>query len=259
VGEWTFKLRLARNEASWAATDYPKGTMGLEAECTVRLGRKKHTGTAMLDAESLAFRGDIELKLAFEAIRSVHVEGDELVAASGDQEARFELGKSVAERWTKLIKIPRELFEKLEVGPSSHVAVVDIADPVLITGLRERTASVSEGRVAPGTPVIFFGAETRDALRKILLLRARLTDTGVLWLVLPKGPKAIAEADVIHAVREASLVETKVVPVSRTHVARKCVIPPEFQGKPARRPPIVSLPPPAPKASSTDERAAAKK
>jgi hypothetical protein len=234
--------------------------MGLEAECTLRLGRKKHTGTAVLDAESLAFRGDIEFKLTFEAVRSVHVDGDELVASSGEQEVRFELGKTVAERWTKLIKLPRELFEKLEIGPSSNIAVVDIADPLLVTGLRERTASVSEGRVAPGTPVIFFGAETRDALRKLLLLRARLTDTGVLWLVLPKGAKAIAEADVIHAVREASLVETKVVPISRTHVARKCVIPPEFQGKPARRPPIVSLPPPPPpNAPEVEEKTAAKK
>jgi len=254
-----FGLRLARNEASWAAADYPKGTMGLEAECTLRLGRKKHTGTAVLDAESLMFRGDIELKLAFESIRSVHVEGDELVASSAEQETRFELGKTVAERWTKLIKLPKELFEKLEVLPSSNVAVVDISDPLLVTGLRERTASVSEGRVAPGTPVIFFQADTRDALRKLLLLRARMTETGVLWLVLPKGPKAIAEADVIHAVREASLVETKTVSISRAHVARKCVIPPEFQGKPVRRPPIVSLPPPPPDALGVVENVTAKK
>jgi hypothetical protein len=233
--------------------------MGLEAECTLRLGRKKHTGSAVLDAESLSFRGDIEFKLTFEAIRSVRVEGDELVASSAEQESRFELGRSVAERWTKLIKLPKELFEKLEIGPTSNIAVVDIADPLLVTGLRERTASVSEGRVAPGTPVIFFGAETRDALRKLLLLRARLTDTGVLWLVLPKGQKAIAEADVIHAVREASLVETKVVPISRTHVARKCVIPAEFQGKPARRPPIVSLPPPPPNVAEVEGKTAAKK
>jgi hypothetical protein len=100
--------------------------------------------------------------------------------------------------------------------------------------------------VPGGTPVIFFGAETRDALRKIHLLRARLVDTGVLWIVRPKGSKAISEADVFDALRTAGLVDTKVVAFSKTHTAHKAMIPVELRGQLVRRPPIVSLPPPPP-------------
>ena len=110
-------------------------------------------------------------------------------------------------------------------------------DTLFLTALRERAASVAEGRVPGGAPVIFFGAETRDALRKIHLLRARLVDTGVLWIVRPKGSKAISEADVFDALRTAGLVDTKVVAFSKTHTAHKAMIPVEMRGQAVRRPP----------------------
>jgi hypothetical protein len=221
--------------------------MGLEAECTARLGRKTSTGTALLEGEKLIFRGTFRLELAFDAMRDVKVDGDELVVHTAEQEARFELGAAIAERWVRLIKEPKSLFEKLDVGAQSRIAVVDVNDSLFLTALRERTASVAEGRVPEGARVIFFGAETREALRKIALLRARMPDDGVLWIVRPKGSKAIAENDVYDAVRAVGLVDTKVVAFSKTHTAHKCVIPLEMRGREKRpRPPIVSIPPSAP-------------
>jgi len=221
--------------------------MGLEAECTVRAGRKTSAGTALLEGEKLWFRGDFALEIPFDAMRSVTVDGPALVVRTDDQEARFEVGAPVAERWVRLIKEPKGLFEKLDVTPQSRVAVVDIGDSLFVTALRERTASVAEGRVPGGAPIIFFGAETRDALRKIQLLRARMGDTGVLWVVRPKGAKDISETDVLEAVRAAGLVDTKVVAFSKTHTAHKCVIPVELRGTAARpRPVFLSIPPSAP-------------
>lgn len=221
--------------------------MGLEAECTVRVGRKSAAGTALLEGEVLLFRGDMSLRFPFEEMRNVSVDGDALVVKTADQEARFELGTPIAERWLRLIKEPKSLFEKLEVGPQSRVAVVDIHDSLFLTALRERTASVAEGRVPEGAPVVFFGAETKDALRKVQLLRARMIDTGVLWIVRPKGVKTITEADVFDAAKANALVDTKVVSFSRTHTAHKLVIPVELRGQPARpRAPFVSIPPSAP-------------
>ncbi|HZU82299.1 MAG TPA: hypothetical protein VE987_05260 [Polyangiaceae bacterium] len=220
--------------------------MGLEAECTVRVGRKASTGTAQLEGETLLFRGgDLRLEIPFERMRDVSVDGDALVIAA-DDETRFELGAQVADRWMRLIKQPKGLFEKLEVGAQSRVAVVDVTDPLFLTALRERTASVAEGRVPEGFAVIFFGAETRDGLRKLAILRARMVDAGTLWIVRPKGSKAITEADVLEAVRDAGLVDTKVVALSRTHTAHKCVIPVELRGQARRRPPILTIPPSAP-------------
>jgi hypothetical protein len=220
--------------------------MGLEAECTVRVGRKTSTGRALLETEALIFRGDFSLQIAFGSMRDVSVDGDALVVKSGDQEARFEIGAAVAERWVRLIKEPKSLFEKLEVTPSMRVAVVDVRDSLFLTALRERTAGVAEGRVPEGVPVVFFGAETRDALRKIQLLRARMIDTGVLWIIRPKGSQAIGENDVFEAARGAGLVDTKVVAFSKTHTAHKCVIPVDQRGAVRRRPPILTIPPSAP-------------
>jgi hypothetical protein len=221
--------------------------MGIEAECTVRVGRKTSTGTALLEGDTLNFRGEFNLQIPFEKMRDVAVDGPALVIKSDDQEARFEVGPIVAERWLRLIKEPKGLFEKLEVGPHSRVAVVDVNDSLFKTALRERTASVAEGRVPEGFPVVFFGAETREALRKIFLLRARMVDHGVLWIVRPKGSKAIAEADVFEAAKGAGLVDTKVVAFSKTHTAHKCVIPVEMRGQAVRqRPPILTIPPSAP-------------
>ncbi len=225
--------------------------MGLEAECTVRIGRKTSPGKALLEGDTLIIRGDSRLEIPFERMRNVAVEGAELVVRTDDHEVRLELGAGAPDRaadlWMRLIKEPKGLFEKLEVGLQSRVAVVDVGDPLFITSLRERTASVVEGRVPEGAPVIFFGVETREALRKIALLRARMVSTGTLWLIRPKGSKAISEADVSEALRNAGLVDTKVVAFSKTHTAHKCVIPVELRGLAVRpRPPILSIPPSAP-------------
>jgi hypothetical protein len=219
--------------------------MGLEAACTVRVGRKTSAGKALLEGESLLFRGEFRLDIPFDRMKNVAVAGDELVVKTDDSEARLELGAPIADRWARLIKEPKGLFEKLELGPQSRVAVVDVRDTLFVTALRERTAGVAEGRVPEGAPVIFFGADTRDALRKVPLLRARLVDTGTLWIVRPKGSKFISEADVLAALRGAGLVDTKVVAFSKTHTAHKAIIPLELRGR-VRRPPILSLPPPPP-------------
>jgi len=222
-------------------------SMGLEAECSVRVGRKASTGKALLEGEVLLFRGDLALKIPFEEMREVTVKGGTLVVKTADQEVEFDLGAHTAERWLRLIKEPKGLFEKLEVTPQSRVAAVDVTDSLFLTALRGRTQSVAEGRVPEGVPVVFFGAETRDALRKLTLLRARMVDAGVIWVIRPKGSQAISEAHVFEAIRGNGLVDVKVVAFSKTHTAHKCVIPVEQRGQAVRmRPPIMSIPPSAP-------------
>ncbi|MDP9033981.1 MAG: hypothetical protein M3O50_04185 [Myxococcota bacterium] len=209
----------------------------------MKLGRKTLVGKALLDGQSLIFRGEQALEFRFERIREVTAEEGTLVIATDEQEARFDLGPQLAERWMRLIKEPKGLFEKLELGSESRVALVEVADPLFATALRERVSSVVDGRVPQGTAIIFLGAETREALRKIPLLRARLVDTGALWIIRPKGNKTVTEADVSNATREAGLIEAKVVAFSRTHTAHKCVVPVEMRGQARRRPPILSIPP----------------
>src|SRR5580658_2673830 len=221
--------------------------MGLEADCTVRIGKKAFVGRAHLEGEVLLFRGDTQLQIPFDQMGDVHADGDALVLRTDGQEARFEVGPVIANRWARLIKEPKGLFEKLEIGPQSRVAVVDVQDSMFLLALRERTTGLAEGRVPGDSPIIFFGVETHDALRKIQLLRARMMDTGVLWVVRPQGSKTLSEADVFDAIHGAGLVDTKVVSFSKTHTAHKCVIPVELRGQAVRiRPPIMSIPPSSP-------------
>jgi hypothetical protein len=242
---WNAPARFARNAAFDGGAVYDGEAMGIEAECTVRVGRKTSAGTAQLEGETLSFHGDFRVSIPFDRMREVAVDGDALVVTA-DEEVRFELGAPVAARWMRLIKQPRGLFEKMEVGPQSRVAVVDIADSLFVAGLRERAASVAEGRAPEGAAIIVFGAETREALRRVPLLRARMVDTGALWIVRPKASKAISEADILEATREAGLAEAKVVAFSRTHSAHKCIVPLEMRGQVRRRPPILTIPPSAP-------------
>jgi hypothetical protein len=232
--------------------------MGLEAQCTVRVGKKSGSGKAHLETEALIFRGPFKLEIPLERIRETLIEGDTLIVRTTDQEARFELGAEAAQKWLHSIREPKGLFEKLDLEPQSRVAVVDVHDGGFLSALRERSATMAEGRVPQGATVIFFGAEARDALRKIAILRARMPETGTLWVVRPKGSKAISESDVFEALHTAGLVDTKVVAFSRTHTAHKAVIPLELRGKSIPRPPIVSLPPPSPFVPGKKPVAAAK-
>jgi hypothetical protein len=234
--------------------------MGQEAECTVRVGRKTAHGKALLETESLLFRGDIRLDLPFASFRGVEVDKEELVIETrAGEEYRFLVGAARATRWVRLIKEPKPLFEKLELTRESRVAVVDVRDDLFLTALRERVASVDEGRVLEGAQTIFFGADAKDALRKVALLRARMAQDGALWVVRPKGSAAVTEHDVFDAVREAGLKDTKVVAFSKTHTAHKCVVPLEMRGKPLKRAPIISLPPPAPTPKAAPAKAGTKK
>jgi hypothetical protein len=229
--------------------------MGLEAECTVRVGRKTLQGKALLESEALLFRGDVRLDLPFSSLKVVEVDGDDLVV----DDHRFALGAARALRWSRLIKEPKPLFEKLELTSESTVAVVDIQDDIFLTAIRERLAGVVEGRVPEGASTIFFGAGTKAALRKLPLLRARMAADGALWVVRPKGGTAVTEKDVFEAVRDQGLKDVKVVAFSKTHTAHKFVVPLEMRGKPLKRPQIVSLPPPPPTAGKPAAAKSSKK
>ena len=223
--------------------------MGQEAECSVRVGRKTVQGKALLETESLIFRGDTRFEIPLDSVRTAEVQGEELVVATREgEEHRFALGAGRAARWARLIKEPKPLFEKLELTSGAKIAVVDVHDDLFLTALRERVPGVAEGRVPEGASAIFFGVDTKDALKKVPLLRARMAQDGALWVVRPKGSGVVSERDVFEAIRDAGLKDTKVVAFSKTHTAHKCVVPVEMRGKPLRRPPIVSLPPPPPAA-----------
>ena len=73
--------------------------------------------------------------------------------------------------------------------------------------------------------MIFYGAEHRDALRKLADLSKHIVQAGAIWVIRPKGSAAITEAETMAAGKRAGLVDVKVVGFSATHTAEKYVIP----------------------------------
>lgn len=118
------------------------------------------------------------------------------------------------------------LLDKLGVKPGARVAIVDVPDADFRALLPERTTDVTDGWPAPGTDLIFLGADSIDELLRIGPLQEALVANGAIWVVSRKGKAAtLRDVDVIEAAKAVGLVDNKVVSFSPTHTALRLVIP----------------------------------
>ncbi|MGA3042587.1 MAG: hypothetical protein ABSF54_17565 [Bryobacteraceae bacterium] len=193
--------------------------MGQETKCELRFDGKKWTGKALLETDDLIFRGEFRLSIPLKSIQSLEVEDGVLRVASPQGTAYFTLGAE-AGKWAHKIRNPRTLADKLDVKPGMRVSLIGVANP-----LEGRTRDVTEGTAAKDSDLIFFGAAADKDLSKLRTLQKSLKRNGAIWVVYPKGKKEITELAVLHAGRQAGLVDTKIARFSDTHTAHKFVIP----------------------------------
>ena len=196
--------------------------MGAEAKCVATIGRKHVEGKALLETDSLIFRGgDVRLNIPFVNLRTLKVRDGVLYVDAGDGVVKFGLG-SAAAKWAEKITHPPSRADKLGVKEGQSVLLLNIEDDDLASELTIRGATFRAG-----TPldVIFYGVKTRAALTRVPKLRDSLASNGALWIVRPKGSPDVSEADVMKAGRSAGLVDVKVVRFSETHTAEKFVVP----------------------------------
>ncbi|MBI5514438.1 MAG: DUF3052 domain-containing protein [Deltaproteobacteria bacterium] len=198
--------------------------MGLEQLCTLRFGDQRSEGKALLEADSLQFRGGFRLQLMLAELTDVRVEGAELVVTSPEGTARLDLGPAAA-RWAERIRNPRSRLDKIGLRPGAHVAVLNLADPTFLQELRNRAGALSEDTPRTAVDAIFVGVEQRSELQRLRLLRWYLRRDGALWVIRPKGSKVLTEAQVRDALRGLGFVDVKVVAFSDTHTAEKFVLP----------------------------------
>ena len=197
--------------------------MGLEADCTVRFGDRTSAGRAMLETDELLFRGDFRLKIPFADVSSFEAAGGQLEVIFSGGTATFDLGKR-AEQWALKIRYPSPLLDKLGVKPTSRVAVLRIEDEAFWRDLSARTMDVAREAV-PDADIVFYSAESKDALAGVEPLIPTIKRNGAIWVVYPKGKKHVTEGDVMAAGKEAGIVDVKIVSFSDTHSALKFVIP----------------------------------
>lgn len=201
--------------------------MGSEAVCTARFGGKSAKGKALLETEELLFRaasGPFRLKIPFRGLHSVTASDGELRIKFAEGQAVLELGELAAE-WAEKILHPKTLIDKLGVKAGSSVCVSGIGDENFLEQLRGRTNEVVTGKARKDSDWIFLGVQSTGELNKIPPLAKLLKKNGGLWIVYPKGQKAVTETYVLSAGRAAGLVDVKVASFSPTHTALKFVIP----------------------------------
>jgi len=198
--------------------------MGNELTCTARSGEQESPGKALLETNELLFRGDFRLRIALCEIKSVQTANGELLINFPGGEATFVLGAQ-AEKWAHKILHPKTVIEKLGVKEGQVISTVGITDTGFLKQWNGHFAKLAAGKPVRDCDVIFFGAGTASELAKIKHLTAFLKKDGALWIVYPKGQKAITQGDVLAAGRKAGRKDVKVVGFSETHTALKFVLP----------------------------------
>ena len=197
--------------------------MGATLACKLKLDGKSYDGTAMLETETLEFKGEVRLKIPFKSITRAAVEKYALKVLYDSHEASFVLGDA-AEKWLQKILHPKSLLDKLGVKPEDAVVALGINDEDFLRQLRERVKTV-QAKLCSASDLIFFGAEKAGDLDSLKKCKAAINKDGAVWIVNPKGVKTITEAQVLAAGKKAGLVDIKVVKFSETHTAHKFVIP----------------------------------
>ncbi len=201
--------------------------MGNEAACTVRLGKQKSSGKALLETSELLFRpadGAPRLKIPFSTIKSAKAVDGELRVETADGVTVFELG-AAAEKWCEKILHPKTRAEKLGVKAGANVSLLGAFDQEFLRELRGATKNIHEGKFDASSELIFLSANTAKELAAIGKVAKALKGATGLWVVYPKGKKEITENEVIAAGRKTGLKDVKVVGFSPTHTGLKFVVP----------------------------------
>jgi hypothetical protein len=195
--------------------------MGQEIACVAQFDGKSMHGTALLETTEILFRGEARLRIPFTSIKEVKASEGALRVKTAEGTVVFELGEK-AEKWRDKILNPKSLLEKLGVKQGDRVVLHGAFDRGFRESLKKHGAKIGRKVDAPW---IFLGAEAQGELASVKKLAKDLQGTAALWVVYPKGQKAIAESDVRGAGLKAGLVDVKVASFSATHTALKFVIP----------------------------------
>jgi hypothetical protein len=114
----------------------------------------------------------------------------------------------------------RARIDKLGVKPGMRVSIEGELEE-LLPELAERGADMHASNV----DIAFLGVEDAGALGCVPETWARVCERGAMWIVYPKGVKAVTQNEVLAAGRALGLLDVKVVSFSATRTALRFVAP----------------------------------
>ena len=198
--------------------------MGQEVKTTLRWDGRIVEGTALLETDSLIFRGGASLTVPFDEMFSVESNSGWLELKTSRGLLLLELGPK-ADVWKDKIKNPKGLIEKLQVDATKKVCVLGKLDADLSGDLAGSGAKISKGARGKDFDMIFVAASKKKDLEVIPKARNLMKDDGAVWIVYPKGNEELRERDVLTAGRTLQMTDNKQVKVNDELTAVRFVIP----------------------------------
>jgi hypothetical protein len=197
--------------------------MGYDAECTLRMDGRTIKGKAFLEQHELIVRGAERVVIPINAVTSAVAADGELTLRLRGRTVVLELGPP-ASRWARRITTPPSRLDKLGAKSGMSAVIAGRRHDDLVKELTAQGLDVATSARRP-VDLVFYGAESSEALDRLADLRHQLKPSGALWVIRPKGSKAITETQVMAAGKRAGLVDVKVASFSTTHTAEKFVVP----------------------------------
>lgn len=193
--------------------------MGKEIHTTGVFADGPDEGRLQWEAPKLVFRGRERRVWSGEGLKGLRADAGDLVLADG---SRVHLGEVQAARWADAIANPKGRLDKLGVKPGMRVYVLGVEDGAFPAELAERNAAPIDD--FSGLDLLFYGADSVEALGRIETLVPALAEKGALWVVSRKGKAAtVRDVDVMAAAKSFGLVDNKVVGFSETLTALRFV------------------------------------
>jgi len=198
--------------------------VGQEVKTQLRWDGRIIEGTALLETDSLIFRGGASLTIKFNEMFSVESNSGWLELKTARGLMLLELGAK-ADTWKEKIKNPKGLVEKLGVDANKKVVVIGKLDADLRADVDGTGAKVAKSARGKDFDIAFVAASSKKDLEKLPQVKEMIKDDGMIWIVYPKGNEELRERDVLIAGRTLSLTDNKQVKVSDELTAVKFVIP----------------------------------
>ncbi|HVH41395.1 MAG TPA: hypothetical protein VM925_03600 [Labilithrix sp.] len=211
--------------------------MGQEIKTQLRLDGRIIDVTALLETDTLVFRGGTTMTIPFKEMFSVEASAGWLELKTPRGFLLLELGAK-AETWKEKIKNPKGLVEKLGVDAGKKVCVVGKLDPDLRADLDASGAKVAKSARGKDFDIVFVAANTKKDLEKVAAVKEMIADDGAIWIVYPKATATgvkldpeLTERAVLTAGRTLTLTDNKQVKVNEDLTAVRFVIPVAYRKK----------------------------
>lgn len=201
--------------------------MGQEIKTSLRWDGRIIEVTALLETDSLIFRGGVTLTIPFAEMMSVESNGGFLDFKTSRGLMMLELGAK-ADSWKEKIKNPKALIEKLGLDATKKVCISGKMDPGLRAELDFSGAKIAKTAKGKDFDVVFLVAKAKKDLEKMPSLKEMIVDDGGIWIVYPKGltgEDALTERAVLTSGRILGMTDNKVAKVDDELTAVRFVIP----------------------------------